>query len=114
VTNDDGRPPFDSESAASMVGKYVLIGMTYVDATGKVVEQRQLLGRIVATDAKRGITIELKGKRDGEVYCLPPDLRSFKDAPRGEYRLRSTGEVIVNPDLLTTWTINGPYSDEQS
>jgi len=42
---------------------------------------------------------------------LPPDLRAFQDAPPGEYRLRSTGEVVVDPDFISSWTINRPPPD---
>ena len=48
----------------------------------------------------------LKKLNDGEILGLPPDLSSTRIAPPGEYRLRSTGEVVVDPDYLTTWNIN--------
>jgi hypothetical protein len=51
---------------------------------------------------------------DGEVYRLPPDLRPVTDAAPGEYRLRSTGEVIVDPDVTITWTITNPPADDDS
>lgn len=28
-----------------------------------------------------------------------------KKAPRGEYRLHSTGEVVADPDFLSTWKL---------
>ena len=108
ATDPEAPPPnFDEAMARGMVGKYVLIGLTYYDYQGQFVQQKQIHGRIVAADP-RGIGVELKGVRDGETYWLPPDTRSFQDAAPGEYRLRSTGEVICNPDLLTTWIIDKP------
>jgi len=47
-------------------------------------------------------------RNDGEIIGLPPDLSSTQVAALGEYRLRSTGEIVVNPDYLTTWNINRP------
>ena len=45
-------------------------------------------------------------QKDGTDFTLPPDLNSTKRARQGEYKLRSTGEVVVNPDFLATWNLN--------
>jgi hypothetical protein len=102
------RPPFDERRAASYVGKYVLIGVTYVDISGNVLEQQQMHGRITSADAQDGLRIELKGQRLGETFSLPPDLRPFQRSRPGEYRLRATGEVVPDPDLVCRWTITRP------
>jgi len=85
------RPPFDERRAAALVGKYVLIGLTYHDADGRFLEQRQIHGMIVGADAQHGIEVELKGASSGETY-----------------RLRATGEVVIDPDLLCTWSVTKP------
>jgi hypothetical protein len=102
------RPPFDDKRAARLVGKYVLIGVTYYDAAGDLLEQRQMHGTIVSANADRGIGIALKGHHLGETHWLPPDLRPFQAAPPGEYRLRTTGEVVVDPDFTCTWSVTKP------
>ena len=51
-------------------------------------------------NALGGIQLELA---DGSVYWLPPDTQSTYPAPPGSYRLRSTGEIVENPDYLSTW-----------
>jgi hypothetical protein len=69
-------------------------------------------------DLEKGIFIRLSGS--DEEYVLPPDLESFKKAPPGEYKFKSTGEVVVNPDYMTSWTIvkseelNEDYINENS
>jgi len=78
-----------------MINKRVLIGLTYIDHTDKCLEQKQMHGKIISVDKTNGIEIALEGSRDGEIYMLPPDLRSFHEAAPGE----------VNPDFTTTWTI---------
>ena len=93
----------DEAGAATFVGKYVLVGLTYQSKAGEVLEAKQLHGRIVRINDQEGIVIALSPT--GEEYVLPPALEALKEAPKGEYRLRSTGEIIVDPDLLTTWTI---------
>jgi hypothetical protein len=45
------------------------------------------------------------------MYTLPPDLQSFHEAPPEEYRERSSGEIIVNPDFTTMWEVNEGHPD---
>ncbi|GAB5895435.1 hypothetical protein [Mycolicibacterium mageritense] len=54
------------------------------------------------------IEIESPG---GETFTLPPAPESFSPAPPGEYRLRSTGEVVTDPDYLATRTVGGQEHD---
>jgi hypothetical protein len=89
----------------SLVGKYVLVGMTRLDADGELLEKGEVHGRIVSVDPDAGIKVTLA---DGEILTLPPDPDSFRDAKPGIYRLRSTGEEIVDPDLTTVWTVREP------
>lgn len=101
----DGRASFDHELAAELIGKHVLIGLTYELADGDVESQHQLHGLVVRCDES---TIAIEPWGGGELFTLPPDLRSFQRAPAGEYRLRSTGEVVVDPDYLASWTVTRP------
>ena len=89
---------------AELMGKTILIGLTYYTADNEFIEQKQCWGTVIESDEKR-ILVRLN---DGKIFSLPPDLRSTKIAPPGEYRLRSTGEIVVNPDYLSTWNINKP------
>jgi hypothetical protein len=100
------KPLFDKERAQSYIGKHILIGLTYHDHEDNFIEQKQLHGVIVRVDEVQGIVVKLHNSE--EEYKLPPDLRSFKEAPKGKFKLHSTGEIIINPDLLTTWIVNKP------
>lgn len=82
-----------------LLGKTLLVGITDYDADGNAIAQTQFLGRAIGINAG-GIQLELA---DGSVYWLPPDTRSTRPAPPGSYRLRSTGEIVENPDYLSTW-----------
>lgn len=97
-----------TEVEADWIGMSVLIGLTWLNADESFDAQEQMHGRIVSASRTEGFVIALEGKGAGQTYSLPPDLRSFKPAPAGEYRLKSTGEVLVDPDLLTSWTITRP------
>jgi hypothetical protein len=102
---DDGRPPFDHALAAELIGKHVLVGITYVNRAGEVQNQLQFHGTVIKANYQDGIVLSLAGLRDGETYRLPPDTRAYSLAMPGEYRLRSTGEVVVDPDYTSSWTI---------
>lgn len=58
---------------------------------------------IIAGASAKGIVIRLS---TGSNYNLPPDFDAINEAPPGEYKFRSTGDVVVNPDFMTTWTIH--------
>jgi hypothetical protein len=88
-----------------LIGKKVLIGLTFVNKAGDVLERRQLHGRITSAVEGKEITADLDGHKAGESYSLPPDLRSMSPGKPGEYTLRATGEVVVNPDFLANFTI---------
>ena len=90
---------------SDLLGKVILVGITYYTHDKRLIEQKQYHGTVIHADEK-GIVIR---KANGEEEKLPPDLRSTKPAPPGEYRERSTGEIVVNPDFFTTWNVvEGP------
>lgn len=97
---------WNSSLAETLPGRILLVGLAYFRADSNVpFEQEQLFGRVISADEKAGIVLSLQGSRDGESFTLPPDTRSFQKASAGEYRLRSTGEVIVDPDFTVTFSI---------
>ncbi|MCO8251911.1 hypothetical protein [Comamonas thiooxydans] len=98
--------PWDATLANTLPGQLVLVGLAYFDVGAEEpFEQQQLLGRVVHADERKGILLSLEGQRAGEQFHLPPDTRSFRKAEPGEYRLRTTGEVVVNPDFTVTFSI---------
>ena len=101
----DERPVWDETLAAAVVGKVVLVGLTYLEANGELIEQQQFFGTAVSADSRKGILLSLRGQRAGEQYNLPPDTRAIDIAPAGEYRLRGTGEVVTNPDYTAMFSI---------
>ena len=99
-------PVWDEDVAAELIGKLVLIGLTEYDDAENVVKQWQLHGHIVETRKGEGIVVALEGVRAGETYMLPPSTSAFIKGNPGAYTLRTTKEVIHDPDLLATWRIN--------
>lgn len=109
---DDNPPEWNQEKADLLIGKYVLVGVTHLTFDGQTVTSRnEYHGRLATAEPGIGFSIQCEGKRAGTTFRLPPDLRVFHVAGPGEYALRSTGEVVKNPDLLVTWSIvGGPTS----
>lgn len=99
------RPEFDREFANALIGKHVLVGLTYLNEAGDAEERLQVHGFVVRCDES---LVEIEPWGGGEPMTLPPDLRPFTPAPSGEYRLRSTGEVVVDPDFTASWTVRHP------
>ncbi len=94
-------PPLDESKSAAYIGKTILVGVTYLDADEKLIEQKQWAGTIHSFSNKEGIKIQIRNS--DSFFCLPPDSKGIQKARPGDYTLRSTGEVIENPDYLATW-----------
>ncbi|MBC8036752.1 MAG: hypothetical protein H7X89_06010 [Rhizobiales bacterium] len=110
----EGRAAWDSGLASDLLGAIVLVGITYVDAEEKPVEIVQYYGMVTEAVEDRGVAIECHGVTyKGQTVWLPPDLRAFQRAPPGTYRMRETGEVIVDPGFTTSWTIVRPEHQPQ-
>ena len=110
ATDDRAARPNDDAPAHALLGKQVLMGLSFCNADGTPVRQLQLHGTIgrVTTDA---IAVQLAGSGEGKEFALPPDVDALERAAPGEYQLPATGAVVVNPDLLTSWTITAPAED---
>ncbi len=87
------------------VGKTVLIGISHYRQSGdqeELVRKEQQFGQINAWNMTVGIQVTLKS---GETLNLPPDGTLLQPSDFPEYHLRSTGEVIRNPDFVTIWNL---------
>ena len=98
----EGRPDFTPEQAWELYGKIVMVGFTYVNDSGNVIEQKQFHGEVIRANPSEGIVLKLA---DGTERTLPPDFRPFRKTKPGEYREQSTGEIVVDPDWLCSYTV---------
>ncbi len=85
-----------------LIGKIVMVGLTWVDRAGAVVRQSQFHGRILSAD-QEGIVLERTGE---EPFRLPPAFDALQPAPPGTYREHVSGAAVGNPDFLTMWQIH--------
>lgn len=100
----------DEKRVKSLLNKHIIIGLTYLDENEEIIERIQLHGIIIQVNKNEGVLVKLNNS--DEEYNLPPDLSAIHEAPPGEYHFKTTGEVIINPDLMTTWTIHKSSSQE--
>ena len=77
-----------------------------VDSNGNVLSQKQFHGNISRIELERGIFIEIA--ESGAEFAVPPDFSVIQVAEPGEYKLKETEEVVVNPDLIAIWRIEKP------
>lgn len=90
---------------SELLGKSVLVGITRIDPDGEVASHEQFHGHVESLDD--GL-VHIRVAGSGANFTLPPDASSFVRARPGHYRLRSTGEVVVNPDFTSSWTVRAP------
>jgi hypothetical protein len=83
-----------------LVGCRLLVGITVQGGDGQVVSRDQFCGEV--TEVADGVVVV---DRDGEPTVLPADEAAYDVAAPGVYRLAGTGEQVVNPDYVTTWTL---------
>jgi hypothetical protein len=94
---------FTPEELAKLLGKRLLVGLTHRSSEDKVVSLEQFHGTIERISLTEGLVLRLHGT--GQERSLPPDPSQLEPAEPGEYRLKTTGEVVVDPDFTLMWTI---------
>ena len=99
------NPDFDPEFAADLIGCTLLVGVTYFGADGELVRREQFWGVVESCDPATGIFLKQGG---GDVRWLPPLTVAIEAADPGEYRLKETGEVVVDPDFIATFSVTAP------
>lgn len=99
-------PHFDRERAAALVGKHIIIGLTVHDRQDNPVDHIQLHGDIVRVNEAEGVVVQLHPS--GVEYQMPAVFAAYEEAPPGDYQFAATGEVVSNPDLMTTWVVYEP------
>ena len=78
------------------------MGLTYVDERGEYLSSTQFCGRVL--DVRDGVVVVANAEAR-EPVVLPAEAAAYSRAASGRYTLRGTGEVVVDPDFITTWTV---------
>lgn len=89
-------------------GKMFLIGLTFIDQEGEIIEQYQTHGTVLRLTVDGFFKIQ---REDNSVFQIPYDKDTIKIAKEGEYREKTTGEIIKNPDFIMTWKVKTKNPD---
>ncbi len=92
-----------SISLHNILHKTVLVGLSYFNRQGDLIQQRQLCGKVIETDGQKGIAIQ-RTDEDG-YFVLPASLDCWFYAPNGDFHDSESGVKISNPDFLVTWDV---------
>ena len=102
------KPEWDDEVGRSCNGVYILVGITCLDHEGKETQKQQMHGIIESASEEEGIKIQLNGVYASKSWVMPPDERAISEASPGTCTLHLSNEKIVNPDFVSTRTIQDP------
>jgi hypothetical protein len=91
-----------SDELAHLLGRHVLAGITLLGDNDELIDQFQVHGIVSAAD-DAGVVLD---RGDEPAYGLPPGPELFEPAESGEYTLRSTGEVVDDPDYLVSLSVH--------
>lgn len=92
-------------TAHRFVGKRILVGLTYLDASGQVREQVQLHGLIGGVGDH---TLDFEKSDGSGTFSIPFDGELDAADPEAVYKLRSTGEAVTAIDFIASFTIHSP------
>ncbi len=90
------------EQLSVMVGRRLLVGITFFDEIGNVTNAQQFCGRVLEV-ADGVVVVERPGEPEPAV--LPADVAAYRKAQTGRYTLRDTGEIVIDPDFVSTWQV---------
>lgn len=96
---------FNASLANDMIGKVMLVGITYINPDG-LQSQAQFFGVVLSASVEEGIKLKLAGQHEGQEYNLPPDTSCIWKADPGVYTLSESKEKLVDPDYLCTWEVH--------
>lgn len=103
MTDDiDQDHHWDAAFAETLLGKTLLMNLTFLDDEGEVQERQQFFGVVIDATEDEGIVLDLMGEHDGDTYTLPPQTSAIKAAEAGVTSL--DGE---KPDFVANWIIHG-------
>jgi hypothetical protein len=85
---------------SAYIGKTVLIGMAWYDGEDELVDQAEFVATIREIDDQAIRVLTSQGKE----LDLPPATGALQEAEPGEYTLRTTLEIVRDPDFVAVYT----------
>lgn len=86
-----------------IIGKQILIGLSYYNQEGDLLEQTQKYGPILRYDEKK---IVFHDKLSKEEFAIPTDIQALKKAnPELVYRLKANKQEVTGIELIGLFSI---------
>ena len=97
------------EPSDNIIGKRILVGLTYLDTNGDIKEEMTLHG-VITEVSKNSIVFE---RADGNgTFSIPREDELELADLEATYTIRATGEEVNGVSYLSSWTITPPKEDE--
>ena len=93
----------NDDQVAALLGAHLLVGLTYLRPDGGIARRFEFHGTV---DSVGEDVVEVRRADNGEIFTLPAGSEAYEPAPPGEYRLKTTGEVVVDPDFTCVMTVH--------
>jgi hypothetical protein len=94
---------FSDDQVAALLGSHLLVGLTYLGPDGEIASRIEFHGTVESVGVD---VVEVRRADNGEIFTLPPAAEAYVPAPPGAYRLKTTGEVVVDPDFTCVMTVH--------
>jgi hypothetical protein len=91
-----------------IVGKYMLVGLTYTNPDGSIREIKQLHGRVTSANAN---TVVIQRADGGGEFSVPFGGGVERGDPEAIYELKSTGETVEGVDCISRWVVHPPGTE---
>ncbi len=103
MTDDiDQDAHWDAAFAETLIGKTLLMNLTFLDDDGDVQDRQQFFGVVIDATEAEGIVLDLMGAHDGDTYRLPPQTSAITPAEPDAISLEGD-----KPDFVANWIIHG-------
>lgn len=89
-------------------GKMFMIGLSFIDKDGQLIEQHQTHGTVLELTNDGLFRIK---QDDNSIFQIPYDKETIEKAKNSEYKEKRTGKIVINPDFITTWEITVTDAD---
>jgi hypothetical protein len=97
---------YDAEFAADLIGKTLLVGLTYLRNDGSLIQRRQLFGTVISCDEREGIVLKLSGS--DELFTIASITDAIEPAVPGVYQLSDEDIEVIDPDFTALLTVRKP------
>jgi len=87
----------------ALIGKLVIIGISFYDSNENLIEIFQTHGIVEKTEDSQILQIR---KNDNGIFQLPFYPETIQEAPSGEYSEKSSSTIITKPDYMILWDLS--------